>query len=216
MNIRVLLVDDHPVVRACVRALLEAEPDLDVVGEAGSGGCAIELARQLRPDIVVADLLLPDMDGLAVTETVHHELPETRVLVLTSVGEASFPIVRAVRVGATAYLTTDADIHKLVRVIRSAAAGQVYLSPEAAFRIVEEVQAPSKRAGLTAREHEVLRGITIGRSNKEIARSLNITVTTVKSHVSVVLDKLEVQSRTQAALQALNSNLFSTDELAVS
>jgi DNA-binding NarL/FixJ family response regulator len=213
MTIRILLVDDHPVVRAGLRALLEIEPDLEVVGEADTGARGISQSRKLRPDLVVTDLLLPDMDGVAVTQTVRAELPETRVIVLTSVSDEDDFVIRAIRAGAIGYVLKSADTDVLVQTLRTAADGQVHLSPHAAARLMQEMRAPSHDSPLTDREREVLREVAIGRSNKEIARVLHIAETTVKSHVRAILDKLGVESRTQAALRALRSDLLTADEL---
>jgi NarL family two-component system response regulator LiaR len=213
MAIRVLLVDDHPIVRAGLRALLETEVDLEVVGEAGAGLPAISLARQLRPNVVVTDLLLPDVDGVAVTQGIRAELPDTQVVILTSVSDTDASVVRAVRAGAIGYVLKDADTDVLVQTIRSAAQGQVNISPRAAARLMQEMRSPRVELPLTEREREVLREVATGRANKEIARSLHIAETTVKSHVRAILDKLGVQSRTQAALEALRSELLSADGL---
>jgi DNA-binding NarL/FixJ family response regulator len=213
MTIRVLLVDDHSVVRAGLRALLESESDLEVVGEAENGARAISQSRKLRPDVVVTDLLLPDMDGVAVTQTVRTELPRTQVIVLTSVSDDDAFVVRAIRAGAIGYVVKSADIDVLLQTLRSAAGGQVHLSPRAAERLMREVRAPRHDVLLTERERAVLREVAMGRSNKEIARVLHIAETTVKSHVRAILDKLGVESRTQAALRALRSDLLAADEL---
>ena len=213
MSIRVLLIDDHPVVRAGLRALLETESDLEVVGEADGGIPAISLARKLRPHIVVTDLLLPDVGGVAVTQIIRAELPDTQVVILTSVSEEDASVVRAVRAGAIGYVLKNAETDVLVQTIRSAAEGQMHLSPRAAARLMQEMRSPTNEGLLTDREREVLREVAIGRTNKEIARSLHIAETTVKSHVRAILDKLGVRSRTQAALQALRWQVLSSDEL---
>jgi two-component system, NarL family, response regulator LiaR len=213
MTIRVFLVDDHPVVRAGLRALLEMEPDLDVVGEAGDGMSAINMVRKLRPDIVLTDLLLPDIDGVVVTQTIRAELPGTQVVILTSVIEDDAFVVRAVRAGAIGYVLKNADIEALVQTVRSAAQGQVHLSPRAAARLMLEMRSPRKEVPLTDRERQVLREVMVGHTNKQIARSLVIAETTVKSHLRGILDKLGVQSRTQAALHALRSEMFSAKEM---
>ena len=213
MRIRVLLIDDHPVVRAGLRVMLEREPDLEVVGEAGSGTAGIRLARANRPDIVVIDLLLPDVDGVVVTETICAELPSTRVIVLTNVSEEDAAVVRAVRAGAIGYALKSADTDALVQTIRSASAGQVHLSPRAAARLMQEMRSPKNEPGLTGREREVLREMAAGRTNKQIAQSLHSAVSTVKCHVRAILDKLDADSRTQAALRALHAQLLSPDEL---
>jgi DNA-binding NarL/FixJ family response regulator len=213
MTIRVLLIDDHPVVRAGLRALLETELDFEVVGEADAGVPAIGLARKLRPNVVLTDLLLPDVDGVAVTESIRAELPDTQVVILTGASEEDASVVRAVRAGAIGYVLKSADIEVLVQTIRSAAEGQLHLSPRAAVLLMQEMRSPKNQESLTRREREVLREVAIGRTNKEIAGSLHISETTVKSHVRAILDKLGVQSRTQAALQALHSQMFSSHEL---
>jgi DNA-binding NarL/FixJ family response regulator len=213
MTIRVLIVDDHPVVRAGLRALLDIESDFEVVGDADAGIPAISLARELRPDVVVTDLLLPDLDGVAVTQAIRAECGDTRVLVLTSVTEEDASVVRAVQAGAIGYLVKDADTRVLVQSIRTAADGQVHLSPRAASRLMQELRAPTNEPSLTDRQRQVLREIAFGRTNKEIARSLHIGLSTVKCHVRVILDKLGVESRTQAALEALRSRTLSLDEL---
>jgi DNA-binding NarL/FixJ family response regulator len=213
MTIRILLIDDHPVVRAGLRAVLETESDLEVVGEADSGARAVSLTQKLRPDIVLTDLLLPDLDGVAVTQRIRAELSETQVIILTSVDEEDASVVRAVRAGAIGYVLKSANIADLLETIRQAAAGQVHLSSRAAARLMREMRSPTNQLPLTEREREVLREIAIGRTNKEIARSLDIALTTVKSHVTAILDKLGVDSRTQAALHAVRSRLVSPEEL---
>jgi two-component system, NarL family, response regulator LiaR len=213
MTIRVLLIDDHPVVRAGLRALLETEPDLELVGEAGDGTSGISLAGRLRPTVVLTDLLLPDMDGVAVTQSIRAQLPDTQVVILTSVSEEDASVVRAVRAGAIGYVLKNAETELVVSTIRSAAEGQVQLSPRAAARLMQEMRSPKNELPLTDRERQVLREVAIGRTNKQIGRSLYIAETTVKSHVRAILDKLGVQSRTQAALLALRSQLVSPDEL---
>src|SRR5216683_5519504 len=209
MTVRILLIDDHPVVRRGLRAVLEAESDLEVVGEADGGMRGISLAHKLRPDVVLTDLLLPDIDGVTVTQRIRAELPETQVVILTSVDEEDAFVVRAVQGGAIGYVLKSADIAELVQTIRSAAEGQVHLSARAAARLVQEMRSPGSPVPLTDREREVLHGIAIGRTNKEIAQSLDIALITVKSHVRAILDKLGVDSRTQAALNAVRSRMLS-------
>jgi len=194
--ISVLIVDDHPVVRQGLRALLEVQDDMSVVGEAGDGPAAVSLATSLRPDIVLLDLKLPGMDGIAVLQPLR--AAGLRVLVLTSAtdpGTAS----RAVRAGAAGVVYKDVDPAALVRAIRSVHDGHVLLAPEA----VSALARGSRADTLTAREREVLAGIADGRSNREIARSLRVSEKTVKAHVSAVLAKLGVQDRTQAAVYAV-------------
>jgi DNA-binding NarL/FixJ family response regulator len=194
--ISVLIVDDHPVVREGLRALLEAQDDMTVAGEAGDGPAAVSLAASLRPDIVLLDLKLPGSDGIAVLPQLRAAGP--RVLVLTSATEPA-AASRAVRAGAAGVVYKDIDPAALVRAIRSVHDGNVLLAPEAAGSLVRGSRADT----LTAREREVLAGIADGRSNKEIARSLRVSEKTVKAHVSAVLAKLGVQDRTQAAVYAV-------------
>jgi DNA-binding NarL/FixJ family response regulator len=213
MTIRILLVDDHPIVRNGVRAVLEAESDLEVVGEAETGTRAVSLAHRLRPDVVVTDLLLPDIDGVAVTQRIRADLAQTQVVILTSADQENGSVGNAVHAGAIGYVLKTADIAEVVQTIREAAAGQVHLSSGAAARLIQEMRSPKAQVALTEREREVLRGLAIGRTNKEIARSLDIALTTVKSHVRTVLDKLGVDTRTQAALYAVQSQILTPEEL---
>jgi len=209
MAIQVLIADDHSVVRQGLRMFLSSDPELEIVGEARDGAEAVRLARQLRPDVVLMDLLMPVMDGIAATAAIRREVPATEVVALTSVLEDA-AVVDAVRAGAIGYLLKDADAHELRRAIKAAAAGQVHLSPQAAARLLREVRTPEKSAEpLTERETDVLRLLAQGKSNKEIARELHIAEQTVKTHVSHVLNKLEVPSRTQAALYAMRVGLVS-------
>jgi DNA-binding NarL/FixJ family response regulator len=213
MPIRVLLVDDHSVVRQGLRMFLALEPDLEVVGEAADGAEALRLARELRPDVVLMDLLMPVMDGITATGLLRRELPDTEVVALTSVLEDE-KVVGAVRAGAIGYLLKDTQADELRRAIRAAAAGQVQLSPQAAARLMREVKAPESPEALTERETEVLRLLAHGASNKEIAQALTIGEKTVKTHVSNILAKLGVPSRTQAALYAVRIGLVSVDATA--
>ena len=191
MAIQVLIADDHSVVRQGLRMFLSSDPELEIVGEARDGAEAVRLARQLRPDVVLMDLLMPVMDGIAATAAIRREVPDTEVVALTSVLEDA-AVVDAVRAGAIGYLLKDTDAHELRRAIKAAAAGQVQLSPQAAARLLREVRTPEKSAEpLTERETDVLRLLAQGKSNKEIARELHIAEQTVKTHVSHVLDKLE-------------------------
>jgi DNA-binding NarL/FixJ family response regulator len=209
MAIRIVIADDHSVVRRGLRMFLAMDPELVVVGEAADGEEAVHLARLLLPDIVLMDLLMPVMDGITATALIRSELPDTEVLALTSVlDDAS--VVGAVRAGAIGYLLKDTDADALCRAIKAAAAGQVQLTPQAAARLMQAVSSPESPEALTERETEVLRLMAQGRSNKEIARSLNISEKTVKVHVSNILSKLGVHSRTQAALYAIRVGLVST------
>ncbi len=210
MAIRVLIADDHSVVREGLHMFLGRDPELAVIGEATDGEEAVRLARQLRPDVVLMDLLMPVMDGIAATSAIRSELPETEVIALTSVLESA-AVVGAVKAGAIGYLLKDTQAHELRRAIKAAAAGQVQLSPQASAYLVREVRAPETTGALTERESEVLRLLAQGQSNKEIAQSLQIVEDTVKTHVKHILSKLGVQSRTQAALCAMRLGLVSAE-----
>jgi DNA-binding NarL/FixJ family response regulator len=194
--ISVLIVDDHPVVRQGLRALLEVQDDIMVVGEAGDGRAAVSLATSLSPDIVLLDLKLPGMDGIAVLQPL--SAAGLRVLVLTSATDPA-AASQAVRAGAAGVVYKDIDPDALVRAIRSVHDGNVLLAPEAAGSLVRGSAANT----LTPREREVLAGIAEGRSNREIARLLRVSEKTVKAHVSSILAKLGVQDRTQAAVYAV-------------
>ena len=208
MTIRILLADDHSVVRQGLKMFLALAADLEVVGEASDGAAAVRLARQLKPDVVLMDLLMPVVDGISATATIRAELPDTEVVALTSVLEDD-KITSAIRAGAIGYLLKDAQADELMRAVRAAAAGQVQLSPQVAARLMREVRAPDSPEPLTERETDVLRHIARGQANKEIARALGIGEKTVKTHVSSILNKLNVPSRTQAALYAVRVGLVS-------
>jgi two-component system, NarL family, response regulator LiaR len=212
MPIRILLVDDHSVVRQGLRMFLGLDPELEVIGEAQDGAEALRMARELKPDVVLMDLLMPVMDGISATTAIRREMPDVEVLALTSVLEDA-SVVGAVRAGAIGYLLKDTQADELRRAIKAAAAGQVQLSPKAAARLMREVRAPESPEALTDRETEVLRLLAQGQSNKEIAQTLNIGEKTVKTHVSNVLGKLGVQSRTQAALYAVRIGLVPAEQL---
>jgi two-component system, NarL family, response regulator LiaR len=206
MTIRVLIVDDHDVVRQGLKMYLSLDAELEVVGEAENGQAALRLARELRPEVILMDLLMPVMDGIASITAIRQELPDSEIIALTSVLEDA-SVVGAVRAGAIGYLLKDTKAEELCRAIKAAAAGQVQLSPQAAARLMREVKAPQSPERLTERETDVLRLLAMGRSNKEIALELNIGEKTVKTHVSSVLAKLDVPSRTQAALYAVRIGL---------
>ncbi|HEV7791857.1 MAG TPA: response regulator transcription factor [Pseudonocardia sp.] len=210
--VRVLIVDDHSVVRQGLRMFLKLDAELEVVGEAANGAEAIQMARALTPDVVLMDLLMPGTDGIAATQRIRAEVPNTEVLALTSVLEDA-SVVGAVQAGAIGYLLKDTQAEQLCKAIKAAAKGQVQLAPEAAARLVREVRAPDNPESLTGRETEVLRALATGLTNREIGRTLNIGERTVKTHVSHLLSKLGLQSRTQAALYAVRIGLVSESNL---
>lgn len=210
MGIRILIVDDHGVVRQGLRMYLALDPELEVVGEAANGAEALRLAHELEPDVVLMDLLMPVMDGIAATEAIRRELPGTEVIALTSVLEDS-AIYGAMRAGAIGYLLKDTQADELCQAIKAAAAGQVQMSPSVAARLLREVRTPENPEPLTERETEVLRQLALGKSNKEIAADLVIAEKTVRTHVSNILGKLGVTSRTQAVLHAVRSGLVSLE-----
>jgi two-component system, NarL family, response regulator LiaR len=212
MATRVLITDDHGVVRQGLRMFLSLDPDFEVVGEASNGEEALAMARDLGPDVVLMDLLMPVMDGISATEKIRAELPDVEVIALTSVLEDA-SVTGAVRAGAIGYLLKDTDSEELSRAIKAAAEGRVHLAPEATARLMREVRAPDSPEALTDRETEVLRFLARGKANKQIASSLYVSEKTVKAHVSSILMKLGVQSRTQAALYAVRTGLVSIDEL---
>jgi DNA-binding NarL/FixJ family response regulator len=208
MTIDILIVDDHSVVRQGLKMFLGLDPELNVVGEAANGSQAVEMAKQLRPDVVLMDLMMPVMDGVTATQEIRRKLPDVEVIALTSVLEDA-SVVGAVRAGAIGYLLKDTQAEELCRAIKAAASGQVQLSPQAAARLVREVRAPESPEALTERETDVLRLLAAGKANKEIAMALHVSETTVKTHVSNILMKLGVSSRTQAALHAVRIGLVS-------
>jgi two-component system, NarL family, response regulator LiaR len=209
--IRVLITDDHGVVRQGLRMFLSLDPDIEVVGEAENGQEAVAMAREIKPDVVLMDLMMPVMDGIEATGAIRSELPEVEVMALTSVlGDAS--VTGAIKAGAIGYLLKDTDAEELHRAIKGAAEGKVQLAPEAAARLMREVRTPENPEELTEREAEILKLLARGKANKQIASALFVEVKTVKAHVSSILRKLGVQSRTQAALHAVHTGLVSVDE----
>jgi NarL family two-component system response regulator LiaR len=217
MAIRVLIADDHKVVRQGLRMFLQLDSEIEVVGEAENGADAVERAGLLAPDVVLMDLLMPVMDGIEAIGIIRTRYPETEVVAMTSVLENA-AVVGAVRAGAIGYLLKTTDAGALCSAIRAAAAGQVQLAPEAAALLMREVQLPESSAvsgvdALTDRETDVLRLVARGRANKEIASDLGIGEKTVKTHVSNVLAKLGVQSRTQAALHAARVGLVDPNDV---
>ena len=211
MTIRILIADDHAVVRQGLQMFLGLDPELEVVGEAADGAETIQQAKTLIPDVVLMDLKMPGIDGITATREIRRQLPEVEVIALTSVLEDS-AVVESVRAGAIGYLLKDTQADELCRAIKAAYAGQVQLSPMAAERLMRELRAPESPEKLTERETDVLRLLAKGKANKEIAWELSISETTVKTHVSNILMKLGVPSRTQAALYAVRVGLVSWEE----
>jgi two-component system, NarL family, response regulator LiaR len=210
--ITVLIVDDHAVVRHGIRALLEAEGDFAVMGDVGSGGEAVLLAADLAPDVVLMDLVMPEMDGVAATRLLKQQSPRSQVIVLTSYhdDEHIFPAIRA---GALSYMLKSTGLDELTEAVRRAARGEATLHPHVAARMVRELNGASGETAalytaLTEREREVLRLIADGLHNAEIAEQLVISERTVKSHVNNILAKLQVADRTQAAIFAWREGIM--------
>jgi two-component system, NarL family, response regulator LiaR len=212
VTIKVLIADDHGVVRQGLTMYLGLDPELEVIGEAANGEEAVNMASDLEPDVVLMDLLMPVMDGIAATEKIKTETPEVEVVALTSVLDDG-AVTKAVRSGAIGYLLKNTKARDLCRAIKGAAAGQVQLGPEAAAKLMREMRTPDSPEALTGRETEVLKLVARGWANKQVARELFVEEKTVKAHVSGILRKLGVTSRTQAALHAVRAGLVSMDEL---
>ena len=208
-TISVLIVDDHPVVRRGLRTFLELHEDVRVVAEASNGIDGVSLAEELEPDVVLMDLVLPDLDGIEATRRIRSVSPSTSVIVLTSFADDDkvFPAIKA---GATAYLLKDAEPQQLVEAVRLASRGEPLLHPKIAARLMQEVAGGRERDAvedLTARELQVLRLLAQGLTNKLIAEELVVSEKTVKTHVSNILAKLHLSHRTQAALYAVRRGL---------
>jgi DNA-binding NarL/FixJ family response regulator len=205
-TIRLLVADDHPVVRDGLRAMLATQPDMELVGEAATGTEAVERARALRPDVVLMDLQMPELDGPAAITTLRDQAPEVRVLVLTTFGTDA-DITRAVDAGATGYLLKDAPREQLFGAIRAAARGEAVLSPSVATRVLGRMRAPAEEA-LSPRELEILGAVARGLSNKDIGRQLYVSEATVKTHLLRVFSKLGVDDRTAAVTVALERGII--------
>jgi len=205
--IRVMLVDDHAMVRKGLATFLKVFDDLQLVGEAENGAAAIQLCGEILPDVVLMDMVMPDMDGVAATRAIRQQFPQVQVIALTSFKEGEL-IKKALEAGAIAYLLKDVSADDLVWAIRSAHAGRATLSPEAAQALVEATnQPPTPGLDLTEREREVLGLMIEGLNNTQIAGRLTVSPSTIKSHVSNVLSKLGVASRTEAVTLALRSRI---------
>nr|WP_225954205.1 response regulator transcription factor [Kibdelosporangium phytohabitans] len=197
-----MLVDDHPVVREGLRGMLDAEPDLTVVGEAGSGEEAVAMAAAARPDVILMDLRMPGLDGAGATEKIMSSNTSSKVIVLTTY-ETDADILRAVEAGATGYLLKDASRAELAGAIRAATRGETVLAPSVAGRLMRRIRQPAQQS-LTAREVQVLRLVAKGQTNAEIGASLHISETTVKTHLLRVFNKLGVSDRTAAVTTAMD------------
>jgi len=213
-TIRVVLADDHPIVREGLRALLATEPDMIIVGEAKDGDEAVFKARTLQPDVILLDLVMPRKDGLIAISEITHDLPGVRILVLTSFAEDEkvFPALKA---GAAGYLLKDASPQELLQAIRDVSRGESALHPTIAHQLLREFRQPvdptSATPSLTEREREILLLVAQGLSNLNIAEQLVISERTVRSHISNILEKLHLSNRTQAALYALRQGWLPLD-----
>jgi DNA-binding NarL/FixJ family response regulator len=213
-TIRLLLVDDHPVVREGLRNLLSEEPDVQCVGEAASGDEAVRLVQETQPDVVLMDLMMPGMDGIQAIRRIRQESPATQVVALTSFGDER-KVRGAVEAGAVGYLLKDVLKADLLRAIRNARRGRPSLHPQAQRHLMQRVRRSEQRSvidGLTPRERSILELIAQGLNNRTIAVTLRLTEGTVKGYVSRVFDKLGVQDRTQAALVAVREGLVDLTE----
>jgi NarL family two-component system response regulator LiaR len=213
--IRIIIADDHAIVRKGIRAVLRNVPDIDVVGEAATGWEAIAEVEKLQPDVVLMDLAMPELDGIEAIRRIMNEHPEVRILVLTSFASED-KIFPAIKAGALGYHLKDSTPEELMEAIRQVYHGESSLHPVIARKVLQELSRPSEHPPtpdpLTPREVEVLRLVAQGRNNQEIAEELVISETTVRTHVSNILSKLHLASRTQAALYALREGLASLDE----
>ena len=214
-TIRVLIADDHAVVRQGIRAFLATKPEIQVVGEAATGAEAIRAADDLKPDVILMDLLMPEVDGITAIRQIRAAWPQARILVLTSFAtdEQVFPAIKA---GALGYLLKDSSPAELIQAIHQVHHGESSLHPTVARKVLQELARPAPQPlttdPLTERELDVLRQVAQGRSNGEIARALRVSEGTIRTHVSSILAKLHLASRTQAALYALREGLASLDE----
>ncbi len=207
--IRLLIADDHPIVRTGLKGMLVEQPNFLLVGEAADGAEAVALATQLRPHVVLMDLRMPRLDGVAATAEIGRVCPGVRVLVLTTY-DSDADILRAVEAGATGYLLKDAPRDDLFRAIEAAARGETVLAPAVAARLLGRMRAPAEEA-LSPREVEVLRLVARGASNQEIARALHVSQATIKSHLIHIFGKLGVNDRTAAVTVALERGIMRLD-----
>ncbi|RVU15016.1 response regulator transcription factor [Streptomyces antnestii] len=213
MAVHVLIAEGHAVVRQGLRDFLGVDEDIVVAGVTTNGREAVRLARELSPDVVLLDLMMPVMDGIEATEQLRRELPEVRVVALTSELDGS-GVMAAVRAGATGFLLESTEADELRHAVKAAAAGRTYVSSAVVARLVDQATAAMRPERLTGRESEVLLMLARGKANKEIARELRIGQQTVKTYVSHIFDKFGVHSRTQAVAHALRLGLVPAGELA--
>ncbi|HEY6751497.1 MAG TPA: response regulator transcription factor [Rubrobacteraceae bacterium] len=206
MSVRILVTDDHPVVRAGLSGMLSGEPDFEVVGEAQNGKEAVAFVGERKPDVVLMDLRMPEMDGVTAIQHIKSNYPDVHILVLTTY-ESDADILRAIETGATGYLLKDTPREELFGAIRMVAQGQSPLAPGVAARLMQRVRNPEEE-GLSTREIEVLELVAHGTSNKEIAKQLWVSETTVKSHMLHIFDKLSVTDRTAAVTEALKRGII--------
>jgi DNA-binding NarL/FixJ family response regulator len=206
VSVRILVTDDHPVVRAGLSGMLSGEPDFEVVGEAQNGKEAVAFVGELKPDVVLMDLRMPEMDGVTAIGHIKTDHPDVHILVLTTY-ESDADILRAIETGATGYLLKDTPREELFGAIRTVAQGQSPLAPGVAARLMQRVRDPEEE-GLSTREIEVLELVAHGTSNKEIAKQLWVSETTVKSHMLHIFDKLGVTDRTAAVTEALKRGII--------
>lgn len=215
-KIRILIVDDHAVVRKGIRALLATEEDLDVIGEAENGQQAVELYSELNPDLLLLDLIMPKVNGIEAIKKIKGDHPGAKILVLTSFA-ADDQVFPAIKAGALGYLLKDTEPDDLINAIRQVYRGESSLSPAVARKVLEEVFHPAEKPlspdPLTRREVDVLQVLAKGKSNRDIAEELTISETTVRTHVSNILGKLHLASRTEAALYALKEGMANIDDL---
>ncbi|SDX52382.1 two component transcriptional regulator, LuxR family [Marininema mesophilum] len=212
---RLVLVDDHPMVLKGLRLFLQMQEDMEIVGEASDGNEALTLVKALKPDVVLMDIMMPGMDGIEATRRIHESLPEVKVIVLTSFVDQDH-VLPAIRAGAVGYQLKEIEADELAETIRAAYRGMTQLHPKAAGLLVNQFVTGTGDThtedltveSLTRREREVLKEITTGKSNKEIAAELVIAEKTVKTHVSSILAKLELSDRTQAAVYAMKKGWF--------
>jgi DNA-binding NarL/FixJ family response regulator len=205
--IRILIVDDHAIARQGLRAVIKVLPNMELAGEARDGQEAIDAVHALQPDLVLMDLMMPRVDGVTAIRRIKQEAPRTYVIALTTFGEAEL-VLGAVQAGADGYLLKDVEVHDLERAIRTVHGGQPYLHPQATRHLLQATTQPSAAPDhLTEREHDVLVLVARGLTNRQIANQLHITEKTVSVHVSNILSKLDLQSRTQAALYAARTGL---------